>query len=242
MKRLKSIFTLVELLIVIAIIAILAAMLLPALNKARDTAKKISCTNNMKSIGTAHCMYIGDYNRFAAWSASTSTGIQVQRGQWMQVLAEYTSGNALLWICPLCPAPMTDLKNLKASNPYSSVWTSDMTYYQTIGINGDFFFRPDCDHNIHRTSLTQVKTPSALIYAGDNVDYKGVYNPGNPNGGRFCTDGGLWPLGGAFFNPCHSGSCNILYLDGHVESVPQAILLPRVSISDSLNIKLYLYQ
>ena len=57
----KNQFTLIELLIVIAIIAILASMLLPALNQARDKAKSIKCVSNLKQIGTAGLFYANDH-------------------------------------------------------------------------------------------------------------------------------------------------------------------------------------
>ena len=72
MKNVR-LFTLIELLVVIAIIAILAAMLLPALNQAREKAKGMSCVSTMKSLGMANAFYVDSQDGYTPMASTNYT-------------------------------------------------------------------------------------------------------------------------------------------------------------------------
>jgi prepilin-type N-terminal cleavage/methylation domain-containing protein len=89
-------FTLVELLVVIAIIGILVALLLPAVQAARESARRSQCQNNMKQLVTAMHVYHDAYNRFppghTGWGATAQTNFQ---HSWMTLLLPFVEEQAL---------------------------------------------------------------------------------------------------------------------------------------------------
>lgn len=64
MRKTRFEFTLVEMLVVIAIIAVLSSLLLPALGKAKEQARKTLCANNLKQMHTGIFLYVGDYDNW----------------------------------------------------------------------------------------------------------------------------------------------------------------------------------
>lgn len=109
MRRVTRAFTLVELMVVVAIIAILAALLLPVFVRAKDAAKRAKCLSNLKQIGYAFMLYIGDdddrlpdrrdlkislgYRPWTTWPPSDP------RGGWAAVvLAPYVKSKEV-WSC-----------------------------------------------------------------------------------------------------------------------------------------------
>ncbi len=98
--RLKSKFTLIELLVVIAIIAILAAMLLPALQSARQYAQKTACMNNLKNCSVGFFNYAMDNGDHIAGDMSASSSYYF-RLLCEQIYGTYQgNGKDLIMICP----------------------------------------------------------------------------------------------------------------------------------------------
>jgi prepilin-type N-terminal cleavage/methylation domain-containing protein len=96
-------FTLIELLVVIAIIAILAAMLLPVLAKAKEAGRRISCANNVRQLGIAAQLYLGDSQGFYPPRSDTD--------RWPDKFSSYYAKNLKLLLCP------SETTNAPLSNP-----------------------------------------------------------------------------------------------------------------------------
>ena len=105
-----KVFTLIEFLIVIAMIAILAAMLLPALNQVRSKARSISCLNQNRQISQSMMGYQMDFNDyFIFWGTSTSDS-------WAWNLHKYDYlKNSRLYLCPDLPPDFAYRRNLNRS-------------------------------------------------------------------------------------------------------------------------------
>lgn len=218
-------FTLVELLVVIAVIALLAALLLPALSRSKAAAKRTYRQNNLRQLVTALNLYADDSGFYPPCSRGIR-GSTTDVSLWNAYLLPFAANNRDLFYCP--------------SFPDSFRWTTNATangYCFPTNIQGN---RPFCyalnakgaapaNYGIAQfTSLTDemgrkpmdIRAPSDMIAIGDDTNH----TTNNPSGG--CKTGNWgefiatydhlsdreWVIG-----TVHNQGGNMVFLDNHVE-------------------------
>lgn len=102
MARRKGGFTLIELLVVVAIIALLIAILLPSLGKAREKANTSRCLANVRGIGQAITIYMGEYNRSMPY-------YNIGSSFWTNTLTQYGAGQKMR-ACPNADEPQAAMQ------------------------------------------------------------------------------------------------------------------------------------
>jgi prepilin-type N-terminal cleavage/methylation domain-containing protein/prepilin-type processing-associated H-X9-DG protein len=208
-------FTLIELLVVIAIIAILASMLLPALNAARDTAKQISCVNNMKTLGLQMNMYLDDHDSRFTEEIAPNDG---KPRTWGSLLYHNYKVTGKVFVCP------KRVINKCASWPYAPdgvMWSTAKTIsdageslwkYTNYGMN-EFLFD---------AKISQVKKSSKTVMLAESVQGARKTDPAK-------VLAGAWRVRGSGYSsvevalPVHDGKCNIAWVDGHVTTINTGI-------------------
>ncbi len=218
--HIRSGFTLIELLVVIAIIAILAAILFPVFGRARENARRSSCTSNLKQIGIGFLQYAQDYDEVTA-PAYFGTPGAVKPYMYAQTLQPYLK-SVQIFQCPSdsnTTSISPQLSNPAPAgliNPFHVSYVYNAQLASAAGIGAP---------------MASFATPSTIVEATDGGSQLNTTQPDSlkwaakptafltfPGSNYYLTTSGADTVSWAAPSPRHLETVNVLWADGHVKS------------------------
>jgi prepilin-type N-terminal cleavage/methylation domain-containing protein len=201
-----NIFTLIELLITIAIIAILSAILLPSLTLAKDKARAIICCNNVKQFSVSHSFYIGNYNDYLIPTFMTSVSKPGQNNYWFEQMIESDNTPRKIFACE---SVQTVTYNIR-----TTMQGHRRTYLQNMK-TGYEYPAGTYVYNLQQSSKLQ---PPSMIILNICAKWTGGNNP--TEGSTSCSMMDPANISNtSYLSPAHEKRYIMSFLDGHAEFV-----------------------
>jgi len=200
---------LIEMLVVIAIIAILAAMLAPSLNKAINSGRSIVCMNNLKQIGLVVSNYSNEYSGYVPggyyWFLGNLSNYYYNKPpDSISSSTEFIKTRDSIWVCP---ENIQKLLNVNGD----AYWGSRIRKYSTYSLNQYISSLIPTGYTPFR--VTKIAKPGSIFYLSETSTQTSLLVVA---GLEYCDTFTGYTLGQPHSNETKA---NLLYLTGHVEAI-----------------------